>query len=137
MTKSQYIKSLAASPWRFPDADGFASVPSDWAAAAWDVEAVRAPIIDELRRGVSKLGALPLDERQLAKMSRALRTDPVVALYEVLRNEAPHREPEFRAAFTRLFADHANRFPPELTRGQIMDRLDVDEATASELLGDE
>jgi hypothetical protein len=137
VTKSQYIESLTASPWRFPEADGIADVPSDWAAAAWDVDAVRSPLIDELQRGVSKLGALWLDEKQLAKMSEVLRTGQVVALYEALTNDSPHRESEFRGDFVRLFAKHASQLPPELTRDQIIERLGVDEATAAGLLGEE
>lgn len=135
--KSQYIESLTASPWRFPEADGIADVPSDWAAAAWDIEAVRSPLVHELTRSVSKLGELGLDEKQLANMSDVLRTDQVVALYTALANDSPHRESEFRDEFARLFAKHASQLPPELKRDQIIERLGVDERTAAELLGEE
>jgi hypothetical protein len=137
VTKSQYIESLAASPWRFPEASGIADAPSDWAAAAWDVDAVRSPFVHELTRSVSKVGELGLDEKQLAKMSAVLRTDQVVALYEALTNDSPHRESEFRGDFIRLFAQHASRLPRELTRDQIIAKLGVDEATAAEMLGEE
>lgn len=137
MTELQYIESLAASPWRFPDADAIADVPSDWAAAAWDVEVVRSPLVHELQRGVSKLGELLLDKKQLAKMSEVLRTDQVVALYEVLRNDSPQRESEFRADFERAFTRHAGHLPSPLTRDQVIEKLGVDEATAAELLGED
>jgi hypothetical protein len=136
LTESQYIESLAASPWRFPDVNGFADVPPDWAVAAWDVDAVRSPIMYELCRGVNKNGTLCLYDTQLVRMSELLRSDQVVALYEALRDGSPHRESEFRGEFERIFAKHVSRLPPVLTRDQIVKRLGVDEATAAELLGE-
>jgi hypothetical protein len=137
VTKSQYIAALTASPWGFPRVDGAADVPGEWAAAAWDVQAIRAPIVDELIRDVSKVGQLCLDEKQLVKMSEVLRTDQVIALYEALCKNSPHRESEFRDDFQRFVAKHAHQLPPALTREQIIELLGVDEATADELLGDE
>ena len=137
MNRSEYIAALTASPWRFPDVDGAADVPSEWAADAWEVEAIRAPIVNDLLRGVSKVGKLWRDEKQLMKMSEVLRTDQVIALYEVLSNDSPHRESEFRPQFERIFARHANQLPPLLTREQIVELLGVHEDTAAEVLGDE
>jgi len=137
VTKSQYTAALRASPWRFPGVDGAADVPSNWAADAWDVEAIGTPILNELRQGVNKVGKLCLDEKQLVKMSEALRTDQVIALYAELCNDSPHRESEFRGNFQRLFAKHARKLPEALTRDQIVQLLGVDEATAAELLRDD
>jgi len=137
MTKPQYIEALVAVPWRFPAADGIDEVPPDWASAAWDVKAVRTPILDELRSSVSKLGELCLEDNQLRKMSAVLRTDQVVSLYESLTNDSPHRESEFRNEFVTAFSQHASHLPAELTREQIIERLGVDEATAAMLLGEE
>jgi hypothetical protein len=137
VTKPQYIESLVAFPWRFPAAEDFVDVPSEWAAEAWDVEAVRSPLVHELRRDVSKSGKLCLREKQLEKMSELLRTDQAIALYKALRNDSPHRESEFRSDFLRLFEKHASQLPPELTRDQIIAMLGVDDATATELFGEE
>jgi len=137
MNRSQYIAALTASPWRFPQVDGADDVPSDWAGDAWEVEAIRAPIVNDLLRGVSKVGKLWRDEKQLMKMSEVLRTDQVITLYEALSNDWPHRESEFRPEFERLFARHATQLPPALTRDQIIELLGIDEADAAGLLGDE
>jgi hypothetical protein len=137
MTKAQYIAQLTAIPWRFPEAEGIADAPPDWAVAAWEMEAVREPIVAELVQGVSKFGELCLDEKQLTKMSEVLRTDQVIAIYMALIHSSPHRESEFRAAFARLFAKHASHLPKELTRDEIVQLLGVDEATAATLLGEE
>jgi len=103
MDRSEYIAALTASPSRFPEVDGADDVPSDWAADAWEVEAIRAPIVNDLLRGVSKVGKLWRDEKQLMKMSEVLRTDQVVALYEALSNDSPHREVEFPWRFSEDF----------------------------------
>src|SRR4051812_42877487 len=137
MTRSEYFAALTASQWRFPEVDGAGDVPAEWASDAWDVEAIRAPIVDELVRGVSKVGQLCLDKKQLMKMSEVLRTDQVIALYVALCNESPHRESEFRGDFERFFAKHASQLTPPLTREQIIEMLGVDEATAEELLGED
>jgi hypothetical protein len=137
MTKSDYIQLLAASLWRFPDTDGIDDVPSDWAADAWNMDAVRSQIVHEICRRVSKFGELGLNESQLSKIGDVLRTEQVIELYEALTSDSPHRELAFRDDFERIFARHSAHLPPPLTRDQIVKRLGLDEVTAAELLGDD
>ena len=75
-------------------------------------------------------------EEFLARLSAALRTSQVVALFRQIRDESPHREAEFRPQFERGFARHASALPPPLTRSEVVAALGLDEATAAEFLGE-
>src|SRR3712207_3171364 len=104
MDRAQYIEAVADFPWKFPEVAGCDDPPADWAAAAWEAEAVQGTIVEEMRRYVSKVGSLMRDRAHLAKMSAVLSTEQVVRLFEYIRADSPHRESEFRPEFERGFA---------------------------------
>ena len=131
------MAALASDPWKFPDAAGFDRVPADWGMAAWEMEAVRGTIVDEMCRCVSKTGTVAWDAGSLAKIAAVLSTEQVVRLFRAIRDQSPHRESDFRPEFEAAFARHADSLPPLLTRAQIIEQLQIDEATARELFGDD
>ena len=137
MTREQYIDAVARSPWAFPAVDGLESPPAEWAAAAWETQAVQRTLVEEMRRDVSKVGSVMRDTASLARISDVLKAGQVVRLFEFIRADSPHREVEFRPQFERAFARHAASLPPPLTRAQIMEMLQIDEDEARLLLDGE
>jgi len=132
----RYLRAVAESPWRFPSAPGFDEPPTEWAAAAWELDAVHRTITREMSRDVSKVGSVVWDTTLLARMSAALGTAQVVRLFAAIRDESPHREAEFRPAFESAFARHAPALPSVLSRADVLRKLQLDEETARVLLGE-
>lgn len=134
MTLQEYLGGLQENPWSFPAVGGV--IPDDeWVAAAWEVEAIREPIVADMQREISKTGTPNYTDECFGLLAQALHPDRLSELYERLRDHSLHREAEFRPHFDRALGANAWRLPKPLTRLRLVRALGRD--LAEQLLWDD
>jgi len=136
MELREYLEAINEDPWTFPAVEGCPDPPPEWIAAAWDTDTVQETIASDLAREVSKSGSLCCAPEFLETLAEALSAEQVLQLFEMIRNESPHRESEFRPEFEAGFAEYVDLLPPPLTRGEVIELLGAEEMVALELLGE-
>jgi uncharacterized protein (TIGR02996 family) len=103
---------------------GGAKIEEEWIAHAWEtVPEFRENVSYEFAREASKVGGLDGCRSHLEFLDRILPLRGLVELYERVRAESPHREPEFRPTFSRVFKERMAAFPPPFTKREIIAAL--------------
>jgi hypothetical protein len=100
------------SYWYYLDG---ARIPDEWIAAAWEeLPGFRDNVTYEFVREASKLGDLDAIRSSLEFLAGILPLARMVEIYERVRASSPHREPEFRPTFERVFCERMAAFPKPL-----------------------
>jgi hypothetical protein len=103
---------------------GGAVIPDEWIALAWEtVPEFRDNVSYAFVREASKVGDLNWSEGHLGFLARILPLTRLVELYERVRAGSPHREPEFRPTFERVFGERMAALPSRLTKREIIAAL--------------
>ena len=96
---------------------GGAPIPDEWIGSAWEqVQEFRENVTYEFAREASKVGDISGLEPSLCSLARVLPLHRMVEVYERVRARSPHREPEFRPTFERVFGEQMSTFPIPLSR---------------------
>jgi hypothetical protein len=124
-TRELFLSRIEASPHgSFP----FDETPSEWMAAAWEIERVRNELCSEMARTVSKTGGLAYTDEYLRYLSKSLPIARQVELFLYIRDSRNElREFEFRPGFEQAFPDSVPYLPPPLTVKQLSDMLGITE----------
>lgn len=77
--------------------------PTEWMAAAWEIDHVREMLRDDMTRTVSKGGELAYTDEYLFFLAQSLPIARQVELFLRIREECFTREVEFRLGFERAF----------------------------------
>lgn len=101
--------------------------PSEWMAAAWEIDRVREKLSGEMARTVSKTGELNYTGEYLRYLARSLSVPRQVELFLYIRERCVTRELEFRPEFERVFSESVPFLPPPLTRQQLLVELGLTE----------
>ena len=112
-TRERFLRRIEEHPHRgFP----LDQTPTEWMAAAWEIERVRDELSGEMTRTVSKTGELGYTKEWLQYLSRSLPLARQVELFRSIRDSSnQHREVEFRPGFEAAFPDAVRHLPPPLT----------------------
>lgn len=106
----------------------FDETPSEWMAAAWEIERVRSEKSYDMARTVGKTGELAYTDEYLRYLSRSLPVTRQVELFLYIRDSGNQlREVEFRPGFEQAFPDCVPYLPPPLTMKQLADLLGMTE----------
>ncbi len=90
-------------------------VSDEWIAEAWEqIPAFRDNVTYEFVREASKNGDIDMLVSSLEFLDRILPLHRMVEVYERVRARSPHREPEFRPTFERVFGERMSAFPVSL-----------------------
>jgi hypothetical protein len=122
-TREVFLSRIEAWPHGgFP----FDETPTEWMAAAWEVESVRSARSAEMARTVGKCGELAYTQEYLRYLSQALSISRQVELFLSIRDSGNQlREVEFRPGFERAFPDCVAHLPPQLTTAELADQLGI------------
>ena len=99
-TREVFLSQIEAFPYvAFP----FDKTPTEWMAAAWEIESIRSELSWDMARTVSKLGELFYTDEYLHYLSQSLPIPRQMELFHYIRNRSPTREKEFRLGFEQAF----------------------------------
>jgi hypothetical protein len=90
-------------------------IPDEWIAAAWEeLPEFRDNATYEFVREAGKVGDLGGLAESLRFLDGILPLPRMVEIYDRVRAGSPHREPEFRPTFERVFGGRMAAFPAPL-----------------------
>ncbi|MCC9600556.1 hypothetical protein LOC67_08285 [Stieleria sp. JC731] len=106
ITREQFLAD-PCSFWMKP-----VTIPDDWFVEAWDSDEQfrgnqSAEYIDE----ASANGDLKCMRDGLKRLAKLLPIERSIELYCAVRDESPHREPEYRPTFKKVFGKDFDSFP--------------------------
>jgi hypothetical protein len=116
MTKDEYLERARAGRWALPNGS---EPPSEWVAAAWDLDEVREAESLYIAREVHWTTNWKRDVVFPRRLGEALSPERVVELYRYIRSCAPAREAELRAEFEKAFPRQAAALPPPLSPEEV------------------